>query len=993
MFAELKRGIWSLLSSIVLVMMLPVAARNSGGFDKEDIHFARFYKAATQTNKRALKEIFLLMFFRAGVRPVETWSTSVQEFCVEVLGWSNRKLRDTFNANEREKIKEPLNAADYDISLLVKMFCKLFEKFRLPEQLLRVIRDMKNVRNRVCHEQFTVDETSLRDYMEDLKQLLENLFDEASDFFGMRLDDRKKFYLDEVDEIKSAPLTGQATTYFEKMKQFREDLVGKFITHGRRELMAFYATLKILNPFTWLSDDKFPELLVDKIFTPLHIQEQGRAIDVETLLTTELCCEKDQTSLGILPPVLILCGIAGCGKTSLCRYILHVWRTRMGTVEGLRSVDILIFIEARNVTESSLVSYMQNTILRETCDLFDEKEIKLTLQKMNVLFVVDGMDEATEHGRVLVEEIFSTLGCARMVITTRPEFTSVLTEYASKYHCKYLRLKIKGFTPEGRKCFISSVFMHYEPDEEKSHQMIVEFTSFLHTTGAAFGDHLKLPLTLVLLIVLWRDDTSRVSKITSSTLLFTELFRLCTMKLIGRLQASTSLHHMELEGIISDWLMVLAEEAFAMLDEGKFTIEQAKKRHLSSFCRKHSIDTIQTLSAFLICEVKESISGIDHSFSFIHKSQMEYLASLYVVQCLSHEHPNVMANLPNFLKDPILVKLRETRWWNTVLFTLGNLCTGPSVSNDTLSGVVRILLNDDYNNSIETLWRIMQESNCHPLVCKMVTATISKELIWKPDHESLCDPMNPMVFILQKTEFSPKGVLLRIYDSVTQGNVAVKGGSSEIRSNINLFPVLRLLSKRPTTNVVVRMDQHYYEWGKQESGDDVITALLPGGKLTAFMGHLGVEGAAAFSNVRYLGEVFIRVSSIETLQALTKSFSSSEADVLMLSLRLDFPLNESVKSITRFDTPANMYVIMRNVSDENETWAVEAISRLRQTYLRVDLVASTITPAGGIRFLRKLAENEISVRKKVTIRTCHRIEEDERRELLGLMECRVEWLW
>ncbi|XP_037787666.1 uncharacterized protein LOC119583263 isoform X1 [Penaeus monodon] len=993
MLGKLKQGMRSLLSSIILAMMLPVAPLNLGGFDKDDIHFARFYKAATQTNKRALKEIFLLMFYRAGVRPIEIWSKTVQGFCVEVLGWSNRKIRETFNAAEREKIEEPLNTADYDISLLVKLLGKLFEEYRLPGPLIRAILALKIVRNRVCHEQLAVDEISLRDNMEDLKHLLENLFDEASNFFGVDLGSLKQSYLAEIDEIKSAPLTGQATTYFEKMKQFREDLVGKFITHGRRELMAFYANLKILNPFTWLSDDKFPELLVDKIFTPLHIQEIGRVIDIETLLITELFCEKQQIPLGILPSVLILCGIAGCGKTSLCRYILHVWRTRMGTIEGLRSVDILIFIEARNVTESSLVSYMQKTLLRETCDYFDEKEIMLTLQKVNVLFVIDGMDEATTNGRALVEEILSTLGSARMIITTRPEFTSLLTQKATKHHCKLLTLKIKGFTPQGLRDFISSMLMRYEPDKEKCHRMEVEFKSYLNSTGTAFGDHLKLPLTIALLIILWKDNTSRVSKITSSTLLFSELFRLCAMKLISRLQASTSLHHIELEGIINDWLMILAEEAFSMLDEGKFVIEQAKQMKLSSFCRKVNIDAVQTLSAFLLCEVKESVGGVNHSFSFIHKSQMEYLASLHIVRHLPRDHPDVMSKVPSLLKDPILLKIRETGWWNTVVFTLGNLCIENKVTDGILHCITKILLSGSRSTSIGTLWRIIQESNCHPLVSELVTATISLELIWKPDHESLCDPLNPMKLILQNTDFAPKGVLMRIYGSVSQGNVAVKGGACEVRENINVFPILRLLSKRPDTNVVLRMDQHYYEWGNSETGDDLLTTLLPGGRLTAFMGHLDVKGVSALVNMQYLGEVFVRISSGEALQALSKSLMETETVIMKLTLRLDIPLEESVKSIPRLDKPTVMSVIMKNVSDENETWAAEAVSRLGQTYDEVDLVASNLTPAGGIKFMKKLVKKEIAVTHKVTIRTCHRIEPEERKALLQIMECQTEWLW
>lgn len=975
-------------------------------FDKEDIYFGRFYKAATQTCKRALREVFLVVFYRVNVRPLESWPTNLTGFCIKVLDWSNRKLRENFSANERAKLDEAVSSADYDISLLSKMFHKFFEHMHFPETLTRAMREMKNVRNRVCHEQFSVDETDLRENMEDLQQMLRVLFDETSAFFGIDLGDLKQFYIGEVDEIKSAPITGQALTYFENMEKFREDLVGKFITYGRKELMSFYARLKILNPFTWLSDEKFPELVVDKIFTPLYIREQDRAIDVTNLFVTELFSEERQTDLGILPAVLILSGIAGCGKSSLCRYILHVWRTRNGMIQDLRSVDILIFVEARNITESSLVAYLQKILLRETCSYFDEKEIILTLQKINVLFVIDGMDEVTENGKILVEEIFSTLGSARVIITSRPEFTYTITRNAMKYYHRFLKLNIQGFTNEGIKSFTSKILKSCEPSEERCRQIEIEFGCFLKLTGSALGDHLKLPLTAAMLVMLWKDDKARVSNITTSTSLYFELFRLCSMKLIARLQTSTSFHPVELESIISGWLLALGEEAYDMLHSGRFIIDNSKQLQLTSLCRKHNIDYIQTLSAFLICEVQETLAGTNYSFSFVHKSQMEYLASLYITQQLLEvckPKPKnfflrmLQRSTKNFQKEEeeeyLLVTLIDPHWWNTVLFTLGHLCQKKNVSEKLLMEVVEILT-DRNSHDIPTLWRIINESGCHPFVRDQVSNMIVKDFVWKPDCESLCDPMDPNVMLLQKTKYRPCGVLIRITNKTNRGKIAVDGGGNEERDNINLFPILRCLSERPTTSVVLRLDQHYYEWGNLESSDDVVTTLLPGGKLTAFMGHLGRDGAKALSAVREMGETCIRITDFSTLQILEASFSSgTKTKMEMLTLRVDVPWTESTESIPKVITPYSMSLTLRDVSDVTEERAAEVITKIRDSYEELDLVASNLTPAGGIKLLKRLAENGIIIFQKVTIRSCHSIDKKEYEELKKVIDCIVEWLW
>lgn len=973
----------------------------SPGYTLQDVNFGRLYKAATQTSKRVLRAVFLVVMRRARVSIVDTWPASVADYCQQVLGWSNSKFRQCFNSEERSVLQQPVDSVDMDVSLLSKLMHKLFEDLNFPESMKRAMRDLKNTRNRVCHEHVLLDEEQLAQNLTDLKDIYDALLSEVNEVFAVDVDDLRRMFCAEVDEIMSSAVMVEASEYFEKVEQFRIELVGRFITQGQRELMEHYSKLQILNPFTWLSSDSFSPLQVGKIFTPLLITDKCRSVDVAALLTAQTLNPNTAEETGMLPDVLVLSGIMGCGKTSLCRFLLHDWRTHQGTVASLRSVDILLYIEARNVTSSSLVTFLQKTLLPDTCSHFEEKDILKALRQVTVLYVIDGMDEATTDAKHLLSDVFSLSSGSRVLVTTRPEYTSDVTQLAGRHHLSHMKLDVHGFSDEGRKVFTSRVFAAFTPDQTLCRRQETEFLRFLRTSCKGLAGHLKLPLTLALLVCLWHDDKTRVAQITSATRLYSEIFRLCTTKMATRLQSSTTSHSLDLQGFVESWLLALGQEAYGMLEEGRVLIDDEVQRKLKGLCESQGVPSLQVFSAFLHCEVHAGLLGVHHHFAFVHKSQMEYLAALYLskeVMKASRSTETVKGVLSRFkvfrnslkretkndIHDIILFSGWGAKWVNTWLFVVGHLCMQAAqdrVLKAVLDAIVSVRA---VTHSEGTMWRLVEESGRHPLVRERIGDTMTKDYVWKPNEAALCDSGDPVAMLFQHTAFTPISIVLRVVGSVRGLLLRGEDGRLHITPYHNLIPILTCVSKRPSCHVYLKLDEHFYTWGAKETADDLLQLLQPGGNLVSFTGHLGPAGAAAIAAVKEMVELNVRVSSAATLEALAEGVLGQPSRVLRLLLRLDLAWSSLPATLPRLQTTL-IDLVLHGVHDAVVVVVAQVMAQLSQTFCRVDFVASRLTPDGAETLLDALSTRNVAIKVCLTVRSTQPCQEDARRRLEPLV--------
>ncbi|XP_063851275.1 uncharacterized protein LOC135094806 [Scylla paramamosain] len=971
------------------------------GYTLQDVNFGRLYKAATQTSKRVLKAVFLVVMRRARVAVVDPWPASVAEYCQRVLGWGNTKLRQNFNSEERSLLQQPVEAADMDVSLLSKLMHKLFEDLSVPETLWRALRDVKNMRNRVCHEHLVLDDQELTQTLSDLKAIYDVVLDEVGEVFGVQLEDVRRAVCAEVDEIMSSAVMVEASEYFGKVEQFRIELVGRFISQGQRELMDRYSKLQVLNPFTWLSSDRFPQLQVRRIFTPLLIMEQNRKVEDSALLASEMLDPETGEDSGTLPDVVVLSGIAGCGKTSLCRFLLHDWRTHGGAVASLRSVDILLHIEAKNVTSCSLITFLQKILLPDTCSHFEEKDVLQVLRQVSVLYVIDGMDEATADAKMLVRDVFSQASGSRIVVTTRPEYTSDVTQLAEQHHLSHMKLTVHGFSDEGRRSFVSRVLTAFVPDEAQRRPQEIELLKFLRTSCSGLAGHLKLPLTLALLVCLWQDDRTRIAKVTSATKLYSEIFRLCTTKMATRLQGSSASHPLDLQTFVETWLLALGRGAYRMLEESRLVIDEETQKELTALCEARGVASLQVFSAFLQCEVQAGLLGMNHHFAFVHKSQMEYLAALYltneVITTCRSSNTSVRSTLEELkifrrslkkesrrdIHDIILFSGWGAKWVNTWLFVVGHLCM-KKAANTVLEAVLEAIVSvPAVTHNEGTMWRLVEESGRHPLVREKVGAAMTKDYFWKPREEDLCDAAHPVAMLMQHTPFTPRSVLLRVVGSVCGSQLLKEGDLVHSATYDGLTSVLTTVSRRPECQVYLKLDRLYYTWGGEETADHLLKLLQPSGNLVCFIGHLGPSGAAALASRKEMSELRVRVTSTEALQKLARGVLSRSNQVLRLTLRLDLPWASLTAPLPRVRA-ALIDIIFRGVEDATAAAAAKVMVELSRTFFQVDLVASRLTSEGATTFLQALRAAKVTVKDCLVVRSPHRLQQEARAALQEL---------
>ncbi|XP_045123768.1 uncharacterized protein LOC123511803 [Portunus trituberculatus] len=985
--------------------------QSPSGYTLQDVNFGRLYKAATQTSKRVLKAVFLVVMLRARVAVVDVWPATVAEYCQRVLGWANTKLRQNFNSEERILLQQPVEEVDMDVSLLFKLMHKLFENLSVPDTLWRALRDLKNMRNRVCHEHLVLDDYELTQNLSELKAIYGVVLDEVSEAFAVQLKEVRRTVSDEVDEMMSSAVMVEASQYFEKVEQFRIELVGRFISQGQRELMDRYSKLQVLNPFTWLSSDRFPQLHVRRIFTPLLIMDQSRTVEDSALLATETLNPDTGEESGVLPDVVLLSGIAGCGKTSLCRFLLHDWRTHGGAVMSLRGVDILLHIEARNVTSCSLITFLQKILLPDTCSKFEEKDVVQALRQISVLYVIDGMDEATRDARMLLRDVFSLASGSRIVVTTRPEYISDVTQLAEQHHLSYMKLTVHGFSDEGRRTFISRVLTAFVSDEAQRSPQEIELLKFLRTSCSGLAGHLKLPLTLALLVCLWLDDKTRIAKVTSATKLYSEIFRLCTTKLATRFQGGAATHPMDLQGFVETWLLALGGSAYRMLEEGRLVIDDETQQELTSLCEAKGIASLQVFSAFLQCEVEAGLLGMNHHFAFVHKSQMEYLAALYLatelITASRSSNTSVRTTLEGLkifrrslkkesrrdIHDIILFSGWGAKWVNTWLFVVGHLCmkkAADAVLEAVLEAIVSV---PAVTHNEGTMWRLVEESGRNPLVREKVGAAMTKDYFWKPREEDLCDAAHSVAMLIQHTPFTPRSVVLRLVGSVCGMQLVQEGGLVHRANYEGLTSVLTTISQRPKCKVHLKLDRLYYTWGDQETADHLVRLLQPSGNLVCFLGHLGPPGAAALVPRKEMKELTVRVTSTEALQELARGVLSSSNKVLRLTLRLDLPW-ASLPDPLPCVSAGLIFIVIRGVEDANAAAAAKVMGQLTQTFFQVDLVASRLTPEGAATFLNALCAAKVTIEHCLVVRSPQPLQQHARANLQDLMgDASLQWWW
>lgn len=896
-----------------------------GGYTESDLLFGKYFKAVNKFGKIVLASAFMLIY-----QTVETCNGTlpVRDYCLLKLKWSSSYFSKIFNAPEREILANEPSSDGFlcDITLLFKIIMQVLGN--LAEPIKKELRELKNLRNTVCHEDLEMDEADLEQRVNKFKGLCKIILTNTGIVIGNDLTDT----INEVESGLQALLddkleTSDIESHMKALETFRQEKQSRMISEGRKELMKIYSKTKILNPCSWLSDSNFSDFTVDNIFTTLKIAENGANILMNNILNVTSLKER------FVPRVVIVKGVMGSGKTSLYRYLLNEWCKRSSKVIGLTVVDIVIGIELRTVSCGSLVQYLREQLLKNTSRQFSESDIIPILQELNVLFAIDGIDEATNQGKALVREIVNKFTDNHIVITTRPEFTLEVMQMAEDH----IVLQVEGFDDESQKKFVEKVFSIKYTDTECREDEARKFLSYKSIVHNSLSNHLTLPLTLALLLVLWCDDSLKVSAVSTTTRLYHMIYDMSQQKLISRLESCGAGHVVSLSRKIRRWLRELGHIAWIMMCEEMLNLNQEHADHLMDLCDKEGLDPIQTMSTFLKCEVKESLTGIMYHFSFQHCSQLEFLAAMYISEELC-----ILESISSFTEGMNCSKFQELIVYVTGLLKIhGKLTTSlASLMKNTLIHCMGVHANDP-----AVWWRLLVEAEKDTAMSQIVGSIINQTELWVINSWDPPEMTETKVNLLRETGAAPSEIIIHVMYTTSFKQL------SEVQD------IVRLIGERGKSRVKLYIDHQFHTAGDQELVDTHVVPLLKVNNLLEFKGHAGESFTSELVGATKMQSLFIRITSLKALFNLhvstrkhrhwkTKVMPNRKWALKYMELFLDISTDVKSSEIPYIHFNGNLVVKLAGIADSDALWAGEVLKRLNKRYTSVILQASHLTLAG-----------------------------------------------
>ncbi|XP_064091291.1 uncharacterized protein LOC135204992 [Macrobrachium nipponense] len=327
---------------------------------------------------------------------------SVKDYCSHVVGFSNKQYKNIFSLHERNTLEAGTDWQTFDITFLYKLLqcvCGLAppydKKWTEPtasgvdEELEHLLYCIKCERNFLAHEAVTLSDEELQERSSKLKTLLENILCKVSQWKNIDLSQDVKTARIKLDEILNSTLKYSLKSYQQELEDLRQDIVNKLVVNSQDELFPHYLDLWSSALVQWFQVPAAEEnngLHESEIFTNVTIKDVNNSVmSVEDILSYRI---ENNT----LPQVVIIEGIAGIGKSHVCKYILHKWASVKGEDINLPDVEIIIFIECHTVNSKSLREYLIEELLSNTCSTIRQEDVIPALQKCCILFIIDGLD-------------------------------------------------------------------------------------------------------------------------------------------------------------------------------------------------------------------------------------------------------------------------------------------------------------------------------------------------------------------------------------------------------------------------------------------------------------------------------------------------------------------------------------------------------------------------------------------------------------------------
>lgn len=891
----------------------------------------------------------------------------LQDFIKARLGWKRKDMEGLFTKQNLHLLESDVMLSTFDITIAYKILPKLFPRVfeELSDECKRSMEYIKTMRNKLAHVMDPDTNIDTKKEISLLKMKYDEIYLGVSNVIGYDFTQRRQI----MKEMLSNMTIFKASDYEhyqQELIEFEKDVSHKLLREGRKELKEYYERLRVVNPCTWLLQDDIKSKqysvskhYIEKIYTPLQIKTlsggEEQRLDTKNILTktkTKFTTDirgrnhnpDDEVDEHILPNGLLLNGLAGCGKTSLCRFILHEWRTDGDKINGLKDFDLVILVEARSIQQTTLKQLLTEHIFPKTIKTLKQRIKTLYLMgesveddiipaflDMSILFIIDGFDEASRNTKKVIRNIFGTFNKSldhRIIVTTRPEFLEEIGNYLNISNFEYITAKICGFDDEGIRTFTHNVFdvalcneaKEKNVDvEEYSRRKSEEFRHYIEGRGRILNNQLYLPLTLALLIHLWIDNKDKLNRVTNCTSLYYELFSLCQDKVRERLRLQETCTDRQ---TITDILLFIGKVSWELLQVDTISLKNAEIKRIEEECKKKGVNEVEIMSAFLACEYDENQdTKEDRNYSFLHKTQMEYLAAQYIAERIK------MGGLGEV---PILDSWQG--FHQVIVFLVGHLLSQSKSKETNVTDTTRLLFElvdkaNIHETNFEFWWKFLVESGEHKKKAGMrIAQERLPETSWELKYDANNDNLVSGLELLCNIPVRLESLRIEVPNGKDPYDIKdMYGLMTELNKHLK-----RQYNKNNPLLTELHFWQHYNKTCKKHT-DDWVRTLRPWGHLTNLTGSLGEQrkGQELLNYCFKLKTIRVRLCTLKAVESLATSLLKIYRTVRKLRLSLVMsPDSVDPVSFPSVTSKGDLDIHIPGMKDNNKDWVVEAVISL-----------------------------------------------------------------
>ncbi|XP_063850228.1 uncharacterized protein LOC135094237 isoform X2 [Scylla paramamosain] len=808
---------------------------------------------------------------------------------------SNKGKVKAFTDSEKKVIESDLSWDSFDVSLLckaIKLSCKniaelsdnaKWENLGCMEGLIRKIKDE---RNRLVHERALMTQNEFDARVRELEDLFLKALEAAQIRYSIseqEVDKKKKYIEENIKTILEC---------FTKEEILRLDSIGQllvFKTMVIRNLRKIYEMTQNFDPLSFLSSSEtfidvqtiFTKPLMKKQYSKTeihyldivnytqslgqpthppqfskhaHLQQtshptpppqsswtthQPQSLHTHPSQTGQPTASPEFTN-SVRPQLVLINGVAGCGKTTLLTFILSEWikDERDRRIKHLYEYDFVLHIPCRQINGASLQEFFEQ-ILPEAVAF--RPNLMTLLRNCKILYLIDGLDERNNLSRQLVEDILcqcEMVPGVTIICTSRPE---VVVDFVQSVPLKYGKgiVMLEGISPNNRTEFVLKYYNWLDLTGSSDPARLKQVME-----SVVWKDHLSLPLNLLFLVTLFHDDPDSVKENISQTSLYLAIHKWCIEKLhyrISMCSQSKGIDRVSREEGIKKVLNMVYEVSLAGLLQDRLSLRDEDMLRLRKYCKEENLPREEVLGGFFSLRQFIINRKIHQTYYAPHKGLQEFFAAKHIVNYLGQTSASGKSVKRTFYH---IVGLHHRA-----------------------SGDIRRLIHHPSPTKLK------KYSN---LLLHVVG------LLSQPDAPSLPRAMNEAVDLLAETEVTSCNHWLSLLKATEFNQVTLKCIARHVstiylrRKGVNWSELYREVARHTCTKVFL---VHHYQQPDPTSSSTSVLCALPLRCLEKFAGYLNAEGITLLQKACDLKDLRLAVSGdqdaptiLSALEATCPSF-------------------------------------------------------------------------------------------------------------------------